>query len=188
VRVILLALAVACVVAVAVWAFACPCRTVPGFLLRGEIHEAPVADWRFANDVPLCQIQIAIGWRPHSVNVNCMATPDGELFLSCSVGARKYWCPHVGTDQPGRLRLDGIVYPVVLNRVTDPPTLDRAWAARVGKLQNPAVQRLQPSGAFPAPDAARPESWWTFRVESVPVGDSPSSESLQRNNRSHAPA
>jgi len=149
------------------WALTCPCGTVPGFVLRGVEREAPVADWRFANDVPLCQIQIRIGWRPHSLNLNCMATPNGELFLSCSFGERKYWCPRVGDDEPGRLRLDGVVYPVILNRVTDAATLDRAWAARVRKLQDPIVQKLQPAGVAPAPDARRPESWWSFKLESA---------------------
>lgn len=152
------------------WALTCPCDSTPGFVLRGEVHEEPVTDWTFANDVDLCQIQISIGWRPHSVNLNCMATPSGALFLSCSVGARKYWCPRVETDHAGRLRLDGVVYPVVLNRVTDPVTLDAAWAARVQKLQKPEVQALQPGGAAPAPDAERPDHWWTFHVRSRAAG------------------
>ncbi len=148
------------------WALTCPCDGTPGFVLRGERHEEPVTDWGFANDVQLCQIQISIGWRPHSVNLNCMATPEGDLFLSCSFGARKYWCPRVETNHPGRLRLDGVVYPVVLNRVTDPSVLEAAWAARVLKLQNPDVQSVQPPGSVPRPDAERPESWWTFQVRS----------------------
>ena len=122
----------------------------------------------FANDVSLCQIQIGICGRPHSVNVNCMATPDGELFISCSVGAAKYWCSRVGEGHAGRLRLDGVVYPVLLNRELDPVALDRAWAARIRKLQVPSVQTQQPgSGGAPPPlDAPRPDSWWSCRVVS----------------------
>jgi len=146
------------------WALACPCGGVPGFILRGEVQREPVQDWRFANDVSLCQIQINAGWFPHSVNLNCMATPAGDLFLSCSAGTRKYWCQHVGADHLGRLRLNGRVYPVVLNRVTNPATLDAAWAARVEKLQNPEVQALQPPGATPSSNAKRPETWWSFQV------------------------
>jgi hypothetical protein len=152
------------------WALTCPCDTLPGVVLLGEVHEAPVDDWSFANEVQLCQIQLNMGWRPHALNLNCMATPSGDLFLSCSAGAQKYWCPRVEADHPGRLRLDGVVYPVVLNRVTDPATLDAAWAARVQKLQNPVVQQVQPSGAVPSPDAERPESWWTFHVRSRASG------------------
>jgi hypothetical protein len=152
------------------WAWTCPCDGVPGFALRGELHEAPVSDWSFANQVDLCQVQIGVGWRPHSVNLNCMATPSGELFLSCSVGASKYWCPRVGPDHGGKLRLDGVVYPVVLNRVEDPATMDAAWRARVLKLQSPEVQARQPPGSSAPPlDAERPGHWWTFRVESAPA-------------------
>ena len=149
------------------WALTCPCEGTPGFVLLGELHEEPVTDWGFANDVQLCQIQINIGWRPHSVNLNCMATSEGDLFLSCSFGARKYWCPRVETNHSGRLRLDGVVYRVVLNRVADPSVLEEAWTARVLKLQNPDVQSVQPAGSVPRPDAERPESWWTFQVRSA---------------------
>jgi len=165
------AVALAAVAGGGYWALTCPCEGTPGFILRGELHEEPVTDWTFANDVPLCQIQIRVGWRPHSVNLNCMATPEGHLFLSCSFGARKYWCPRVESDHPSRLRLNGTVYPVVLNRVTDPATLDAAWSARIRKLQDPVVQAVQPPGSrTPPPDAERPESWWTFEVHSPTEG------------------
>jgi hypothetical protein len=171
----LMGLAAAALVVVAVgggyWVAACPCEGVPGFVLRGEAHDVPVQDWRFANDVSLCQIQITAGWLPHSVNLNCMATPTGELFLSCSTGTRKYWCQRVGADHPARLRLNGTVYPVVLNRVTDAVALDAAWAARIKKLQNPAVQARQPAGAAPPPlDAKRPDTWWSFQARSKASG------------------
>ncbi len=163
-----IALLAAVLVGGGVWTLSCPCEGTPGFVLLGEVQEAPVTDWSFANDVALCQVQISVGLRPHSVNLNCMATPEGELFLSCSVGSQKYWCPRVGPDEPGRLRLDGVVYPVVLNRVTDPTVLDRAWAARITKLQKPAVQAVQPGGGAPPPlDQPRPGHWWTFQVRSA---------------------
>jgi hypothetical protein len=153
----------------AYWAMTCPCDGTPGFVLRGNSNDEPVTDWGFANDVPLCQIQLNMGWRPHSVNLNCMATPAGDLFLSCSFGEGKYWCPRVVPDHPGRLRLNGVIYPVVLNRVTDAPSLDRAWAARIQKLQDPRVQARQPGGRGTPPDAQRPDSWWTFQVHSTPA-------------------
>ena len=42
----------------AVWTMNCPCETTPGFILLGDTHEEPIADWTFANDVSLCAIQI----------------------------------------------------------------------------------------------------------------------------------
>lgn len=148
---------------IAVWTTTCPCEGVPGFVLMGPVEEKPVADWRFTNDVPLCQIQISTGWGPHAVNLNCMATPEGDLFLSCSVGTSKYWCQQVRQNEPARLRLNGTVYPVVINRVMEPAVLDKAWAARVKKLQ---VHGRVPHNPVPAPDAKRPDTWWSFQVRS----------------------
>lgn len=147
--------------AVAVWTTTCPCDRTPGFVLLGDLQETPVTDWRFVNDVPLCQIQIYAGFIPHAVNLNCMATPEGELFLSCSVCSTKYWASQVGQDEPGRLRLNGRVYPVVLNRVQDEAVLDRAWEARVKKLQ---VHGGGPYNPVPPPDAKRPLGWWSFQL------------------------
>jgi hypothetical protein len=150
---------------VAVWTTTCPCNRTPGFMLLGDVQQTPVTDWSFVNDVPLCQIQIYAGFIPHSVNLNCMATPEGELFLSCSVCSTKFWAGHVGQDEPGRLRLNGRVYPVVLNRVQDEAVLDRAWAARVKKLQVHGEPTYNPA---PPPDAKRNPSWWSFQLRSAP--------------------
>jgi hypothetical protein len=157
---------VATIAGVAVWTVKCPCNNIPGFLLLGDVHKEPVTDWTFVNDVPLCQIQINTGWGPHSVNLNCMATADGQLFLSCSAATRKYWCQQVRKEHPGRLRLNGVIYPVVLNRVMDAATLDRVWAARIKKLQ---VYGGGPYNPIPRPDAKRPDTWWSFQLRSAPL-------------------
>ena len=101
----------------------CPCERTPGGFLFGESSDAPVSDWSFANDVPLCQLQIYAGIRPHSINLNCMATPEGEMYLSCSFCDTKYWASKVETNEVGVMRLNGITYPVHVNRS---PTL-RRW-------------------------------------------------------------
>lgn len=144
----------------------CPCATSPGGLLFGERIDTPVADWNdtAANAENLCQIQIWAGVRPHSVNLNCMATPEGELFLSCSVCDRKYWAAHVDGNEPAMLRLGNLVYPVTLNRETDSAVMDRAFRARTLKLQYTDLETM----VTPRPplDEQRPEGWWTFRVTS----------------------
>jgi len=163
----LVAFVIVMVGGVGVWTTTCPCDRVPGFMLLGDVQAAPVADWNFVNDIPLCQIQITAGVVPHAVNLNCMASPEGELFLSCSACADKYWASHVGANERGRLRLDGRVFPVVLNRVHDEAVLDRAWAARVKKLQ---VQGGGPYNPVPPPDAKRPATWWSFQLRSAVEG------------------
>jgi hypothetical protein len=166
-RPLLLGLAVLVIVAAAgitVWTRSCPCNRMPGLMLLGDVQEAPVTDWSFVNDIPLCQIQVYAGFIPYAVNLNCMATPDGELFLSCSGCSEKYWPGYVGQNESGRLRLGDRVYPVVLNRVEDEALLNRAWEARTKKLQVHGEPNYNPA---PAPNATRPESWWTFHLRSA---------------------
>jgi len=158
----LAALLVAGVIGFTVYSSICPCDRTPGGFLFGDSADGPVADWSFANDVELCQLQIYAGIRPHSINLNCMATPEGGLYLSCSVCDTKYWASKVDSDERGTMRLDGVVYPVVVNRETDPAAMDRAWRARVDKLQ----VHGGPGNPAPPPDAQRGERWWTFRITS----------------------
>ena len=156
-------LVVALVAGFLIFSSVCPCERTPGGFLFGERAEAPVSDWSFANDVPLCQLQIWAGIRPHAINLNCMSTPEGELYLSCSVCTSKYWAARVGEDESGVMRLNGVVYPVLVNRETDPEAMDRAWAARVQKLQ---VHGGAAANPVPDPNAERPDQWWTFRIVS----------------------
>ena len=156
-------LLVALVAGFLIYSSICPCERTPGGFLFGERVSEPVDDWSFANDVPLCQLQIWAGIRPHSINLNCMSTPEGELYLSCSVCDTKYWAGKVGEDETGVMRLDGVVYPVVVNRETDPAAMERAWAARVTKLQTHGGGASNPT---PDPNSQRPDRWWTFRIVS----------------------
>jgi hypothetical protein len=159
----LAALVLLAVVGFLVYSSVCPCDRTPGGFLFGDRVEEPVQDWNFANDIPLCQLQIYDGIRPHSINLNCMSTPAGELYLSCSVCTQKYWAGKVGPNETAVMRLNGTTYPVTLNRVQNPAEMDRAWQARVNKLQ---VHGGGPYNPTPDPDAERPGHWWTFHVES----------------------
>ena len=145
------------------WYFVCPCERVPGGWLLGEVHEAPVADWGFANQVPLCQLQIPGGLVAHSINLNCMAAEDGALYLSCSGCEGKYWSGRVGGGSPARLRLDGAVYPVTVRRVTDEASLDIAWAARHRKL----FRLRNGADAVPPAPPPRADHWWSFQLQSA---------------------
>ena len=112
-----------------IYSAVCPCERTPGGFLFGAAADGPVDDWSFANEVPLCQLQIYAGIRPHSINLNCMSTPAGELYLSCSVCEQKYWAARVDANESAVMRLDGVTYPVVLNRVEEPTRMDAAWNA-----------------------------------------------------------
>ena len=144
------------------WSATCPCDYTPGSHLFGTANDEPVSDWTFANQVTLCQIQIRTGLLPHSINLNCFANSEGNLYLSCSNCDGKRWSGIAAEDGWARLRLDGAVYPVDLTRILDPAELDMAWGARLDKLHSLA----EPANP-PAPlGSPRPDGWWTFRVVS----------------------
>ncbi|TVS14810.1 MAG: hypothetical protein EA417_14585 [Gammaproteobacteria bacterium] len=161
IAIILLVLAVA---GFLVWFFACPCERTPGSYLFGEVVEEPVRDWTFANEVRLCQIQVATRPLPHAINLNCMATDDGELYLSCAQCDGKRWSTAALARPEARLRLDDRVYPVTLTRITDSDLKDRAWAARIKK-----IHALRGGALDDPPDTPRPDddAWWSFHVESA---------------------
>ena len=139
------------VTAGAVYFFYCPCGNIPGGYLLGREVTHPIGDWSFANDVPLCQIQVQ-SWLPHSVNLNCMAS-GVQLYLSCGSCQGKSWSEAALADPRGRIRIGHQVYPVSLTRVMDPTVLDQAWAARLAKVGQPA-------------DTPRMEGWWSFHAVS----------------------
>ena len=139
------------VLAFLIFFFYCPCERTPGGWLLGQEQQAPVTDWSFANEVPLCQIQVR-GGLPHSVNLNCMAS-QGRLFLSCARCEGKIWSSRALAHPAARLRIGHRVYPVTLIRVQKPALLDEAWQARARKTGR--------GGA-----TARPDHWWSFEAVS----------------------
>jgi hypothetical protein len=137
----------------AYWAIACPCGRLPGLYLRGREASEAVTDWSFANQVPLCQIQVDAGLLSHALNLNCWADRTGDLYLSCAGCDGKRWSSAAIANNQARLRLDSTVYPVTLTRVLDDAELDRAWESRAVKIGSVG-------------SAARPDGWWSFRVVS----------------------
>ena len=137
----------------AYWAIACPCDRLPGLYLRGPEASEAVTDWSFANQVPLCQIQVDAGLLSHALNLNCWADRTGDLYLSCAGCDGKRWSSAAIANNQARLRLDRTVYPVTLTRVLDDAELDRAWESRAVKIGSVG-------------SAARPDGWWSFRVVS----------------------
>ena len=152
-RILIAALIVIPVAGISYWALACPCDRTPGLYLRGVEAREPVTDWSFANQVPLCQIQVDTGLLPHALNLNCWANSTGELYLSCASCEGKRWSSAALANNQARLRLDKTVYPVTLTRVVDEGELDRAWESRAVKMGS--------GGGAP-----RPDGWWSFRVVS----------------------
>ena len=150
---VLIALAVIVPVAYLALSAACPCERTPGGWLFGDTVDEPVDDWTFANDVPLCQIQVyRWGLVPHAINLNCMAS-EGELYLSCASCDGKVWSTAALAHPAARLKLGERVYPVRILRVMDPALLDEAWNARARKTGR-------------GEGSPRQEGWWSFHVVS----------------------
>jgi hypothetical protein len=152
-RIAIAAFIIVIVVGVSYWALACPCDRTPGLYLRGAEARERVTDWSFANQVPLCQIQVDAGLLPHALNLNCWATSTGDLYLSCASCEGKRWSTAALANSQARLRLDRTVYPVTITRVLDERELDGAWDSRAAKVGNQG-------------SASRPAGWWSFRVVS----------------------
>lgn len=152
-RSMLVLLLLGAAVAFGVYFFYCPCERTPGGWLLGDEVDTPVDDWSFANTEPLCQVQVSRGLWPHAINLNCMAVPDGRLYLSCASCDGKAWSTAALKDPAARLRVGERVYPVTLQRVEDPAELDQAWQARARKTGR-------------GEGTPREAGWWSFRVAS----------------------
>lgn len=152
-RLIIAALVAVPAAAFCYWAAACPCDQTPGLYLRGVEAGQRVTDWSFANQVPLCQVQVDTGLLPHALNLNCWADRNGDLYLSCGSCDRKRWSRAAVENPEARVRVNQTVYPVNLTRVVDERQLDQVWTSRAVKL----------GGVQSDP---RPAGWWTFRVAS----------------------
>ena len=138
-----------------VWVAQCPCERSPGAWVFGNVVDETVADWSFANDACLCQLEVS-GFIPHSINLNCMADRS-ELFVSCARCDGKHWSTVAMKTPYGRIKILDSVYPVKMVRVLDAATLDRAWRARANKRHGRSTATLPPP---------RPSHWWSFQLES----------------------
>ena len=143
------------VISVGVWVAQCPCERSPGAWVFGNVVDETVADWSFANDAGLCQLEVS-GFIPHSINLNCMADRS-ELFVSCARCDGKHWSTVAMKTPYGRIKILDSVYPVKMVRVLDHATLDRAWRARSNKRHGRSTATLPPP---------RPSHWWSFQLES----------------------
>jgi|TARA_B100000767_G_scaffold275621_1_gene313792 hypothetical protein len=134
--------------------FSCPCDRLPGGPLKGQLVSVAIPDWSFANDAPLCQIQVA-AIIPWSVNLNCMSE-GGQLYLSCARCERKFWSNTALNNTNGYVGISGKVYPVSMARVLDPEILDIAWHSR--------AQKVGRGNGLP-----RADHWWSFSLISRPL-------------------
>ncbi len=149
---------VVAVVAIGYWLTQCPCERISGAWLQGDEVTTSIDDWTFANDTPICYVEVP-GIIPHSITLNCMSAEE-RLYLSCSQCDGKHWSTVALEEGYGRIRIGESVYPISFTRVTNEAELDLAWTARAGKL---ARLRGRDMSEIPV----RPGHWWSFRLASM---------------------
>ena len=152
------AVGVVVVAGLAYWLTQCPCERIAGAWLPGDEVTTAVTDWSFANDAPLCYVEVE-GIIPHSITLNCMEA-EQRLYVSCSQCDGKRWSTIAVETGRGRIQIGDSVFPVSLTRVTQASELDLAWVARANKT----ARRRGVEGPVEIPP--RPDHWWSFRLAS----------------------
>ena len=118
-------------VVLAVVAVGCsgPVSLLPGGKLDGEVRSAP-SDWSFAGDYGTAQIETRPE-DPYSVNI-AYTVIDGRLYINAG-DTETAWVKNLTAHPLLRLRMDGALYGVRSERVTDPDeiaTFARAWTGQ----------------------------------------------------------
>ncbi len=98
-----------------------PVGPFAGGALSGEPHSGPVSDWSFAADVETVQLETNPD-SPHSVNtwigvINGQAYIPTSLILGAENPQEREWVQNISANDTARLRIEGTVYNVRLQRV-----------------------------------------------------------------------
>lgn len=114
-----------------------PTLLLPGGELDGEVRAAP-ADWSAADAYGTVQLETRPG-EPYSVNVAYTVLGD-HLYVNAG-DTETRWAKHIAADPRVRLRLDGVLYELRAERVTDPEEIaafGRAWTSQSIFRRDPA--------------------------------------------------
>lgn len=121
------ALAPALLIAIA--ACSGPMGLLPGGPLEGEENPAPES-FAFAGDAGTMQLE-TLPAEPYSVNL-AYTVIDGRLFINAG-NTETQWVKNMAVDPMVRMRLDGKLYALRSERVTDAAQVDRfgeAWTSQ----------------------------------------------------------
>lgn len=123
----------------------CPLGPLAGGRLGGDIHADPVTDWTFVREVETCQLETNPD-DPHSVNTWCTGW-NGHLYVPSSMilgptdPSERGWVLNVQTDPEVRIRIDGMVYELDAERVTDVVVYDAVLAELEDKYDADPAER-----------------------------------------------
>lgn len=125
------------VVVLAVSGCSGPFGLLPGGLLDGEARSAP-GDWGFAGGYGTAQLETQPD-DPYSVNL-AFTVLDGRLYINAG-DTETQWVKNMTADPLVRLRIEGTIYLLRAERVTDRAeiaTFGKVWASQSRFLRDPA--------------------------------------------------
>jgi len=137
-----------------------PLGLIPGGPLEaGEVVREPIADWTFAKDTGEIELQLDSQRQSRTVRFFVL---DGQGYVPCSLGfpPGKIWHRQAVVNGAARLRIDGRLYPVTLNKLGD--AIVQQMSDRVRAELTRKYGDLPPSQA----------GVWLFQVTSHPASTS----------------
>ena len=114
-----------------------PFGLLPGGTLDGEVKPAP-SDWAFAGDFGTIQLETRPE-DPYSVNL-AYTVLDGHLYINAG-DTETQWVKNMAENSLVRMRMDGAIYPLRSERVTDSAEIaafGKAWTSRSSFYRDPA--------------------------------------------------
>jgi len=96
-----------------------PFLIFPGGAMRGEVVEAPVEDWSFADNW-FVELETRPA-DPYSVQLNYVVK-DGQLYIDPAEG--RQWLDHIREDPRVRVRFGGKIYPATAVLAGQPGELE----------------------------------------------------------------
>lgn len=114
-----------------------PFVVFPGGRLDGDERPVP-SDWSFAGDYGTCQLETNPA-DPYSVNI-AYTIFDGSVYINAG-DTETQWVKNMAADPSVRLQIDGILYAMRAERVSDPGEVARfgeAWTAQSMFRRDPA--------------------------------------------------
>ena len=114
-----------------------PFGLLPGSGLEGEVRQLP-ADWDFAGSSGTAQLETKPD-EPYSVNL-AYTILDGVLYINAG-DTETQWVQNMDVNPNVRLRIDGVIYELRAERVTDAEEIARfgkAWTSGSRFMRDPA--------------------------------------------------
>jgi hypothetical protein len=106
-----------------------PTGVVPGGALDGSVATVP-SDWSAALDYGTCQLETR-PQDPYSVNIVCTVV-DGSVYLNAG-NTETNWVVNLAEDPAVRVRIEGELYEMRAERVTDEGEIGAFAAAWTGQ-------------------------------------------------------